>query len=383
MYCASLMGSSLPWWDVRIRRRDVAGGVGLRDQVLGLRRTRSNRARRDCLTPNPNTPVTWKKPRPSDLLGIALQEEIDLVVVAEEKQKAGGLSLSVIVSLVLHSAFILWFLQAHRAAPAAAKNVPIARYVELIQQNPRQFTEAPGPAVDKTPLNAPHSDANRKASMPEPSGLTPTKRPGDDSGLFTPPTPRAAPRQQQQPQMAQQAQPQSIGQQATASTPSPAQQRAITNDTFVYREPTETSKASAAASAQIDWRNAIREVKGPIGGSEGLDFGSSGSGGERGLAEQGPLSFETAWYDWGPYAQSMVSKHPRELVRQHAPAHPHRHRRRGHHPLHHPARRPHHRRHPAQMLRPSRRTTSPPAKRSSSPPRSNPSRPTSRTATSE
>jgi TonB family protein len=235
-----------------------------------------------------------------------LQEEIDLVVVAEEKQKAGGLSLSVIVSLVLHSAFILWFLQAHRAAPAAAKNVPIARYVELIQQNPRQFTEARGPAIDKTPLNALHSDANRRASMPEPNGLTPTKRPG-----FTPPTPRAAPRQQQQPQMAQQAQPQSLQQpgiQPRTASPSPAQQRAITNDTFVYREPTEPNKASAAASAQIDWRNAIREVKGPIGGSDGPDFGSSGSGGERGLAEQGPLSFETSWYDWGPYAQSMVSK---------------------------------------------------------------------------
>ena len=237
-----------------------------------------------------------------------MQEEIDLVVVAEEKQKAGGLSLSVIVSLVLHSAFILWFLQTHRAGPAAAKNVPIARYVELIQQNPRQFTEAPGPAVDKTPLNAPLSDANRRASMPEPTGLTPTKRPGDDRGLYTPPTPRAATRQPQQAQAAQQAQPQSIGQPASSTAPTPAQQRAITNDTFVYREPVETNQASAAASAKIDWRSAIREVKGPIGGGDGPDFGSSGSGGERGLAEQGPISFETSWYDWGPYAQSMVSK---------------------------------------------------------------------------
>jgi TonB family protein len=237
-----------------------------------------------------------------------LQEEIDLVVVTEEHQKAGGLSLSVIVSLVLHSAFIIWFLQTHRAGPAAAKNVPIARYVELIQQNPKQFTEAPGPAVDKTPLNAPFSDANRKASMPEPTGLTPTKRPGDDGGLFTPPTPRAAARQQQQPQMAQQAQPQSLAQPSSSTTPTPAQQRALTNDTFVYREPVETNKASAAASAQIDWRSAIREVKGPIGGGDGPDVGSSSSGGERGLAEQGPISFETSWYDWGPYAQSMVSK---------------------------------------------------------------------------
>jgi TonB family protein len=236
-----------------------------------------------------------------------LQEEIDLVVGTEEKQKAGGLSLSVIVSLVLHTAFILWFIRARGAAPAAAKNVPIARYVELIQQNPRQFTEAPGPAVDKTPMNAPFSDANRRASSPSPTGLTPTKRPGDDSGLYAPPVPRGAQPQQQQAQAAQRAQPQSAGQPG-ASNPSPSQQRAATNDTFVYREPAATNKASAAASAPIDWRSAIREVKGPIGGGDGPDFGSSASGGESGLAEQGPISFETSWYDWGPYAQSMVSK---------------------------------------------------------------------------
>ena len=238
-----------------------------------------------------------------------MQEEIDLVEVAEEKQKAGGLSLSVVVSLVLHMAFMLWFIRAHRAAPAAPKNVPIARYVELIRQNPQPYTEAPGPAIDRSPLNAPLSDANRRASSPEPTGLTPTKRPGDDSGMYTPPVPRAAPRQQQQQaQAAQQAQPQSMGQPSSSTTPSPAQQRALTNDTFAYRETAEPTQASAAASAQVDWRSAIREVKRPIGGGDGPDFGSAGSGGERGLAEQGPISFETSWYDWGPYAQSMVSK---------------------------------------------------------------------------
>jgi TonB family protein len=237
-----------------------------------------------------------------------LQEEIDLVEVAEEKQKAGGLSLSVMVSLVLHSAFILWFVHAHRTAPAAAKNVPIARYVELIKQNPQQFTEAPGPAIDQSPLNAPLSDANRRASTPEPTGLTPTKRPGDGSGAFTPPVPRGAQQQTQPAQQAQQPQPQSLGQPQSSTTPSPAQQRALTNDTFAYRESAQPTQASAAASAQIDWRNAIREVKGPVGGGEGPAFGSDASGGERGLAEQGPISFETTWYDWGPYAQSMVSK---------------------------------------------------------------------------
>lgn len=239
-----------------------------------------------------------------------MQEPIDLVVAAEEKQKAGGLSLSVIVSLVLHTAFILWFIRAHRAPPPVAKNVPIARYVELMQQNPQQFVEAPGAAVDKSPLRAPLSDANRKARMSEPTGLTPTKRPGDDSGLYTPRASNPSPRQQQQAQPAQRQQQESQSQSAERgglTAPSASQQRAATNDTFIYRESTDANRASAAAAAQIDWRSAIREVKGPLGGGDGPDFGGA-TGGERGLAEQGPISFETSWYDWGPYAQSMVSK---------------------------------------------------------------------------
>ena len=50
-----------------------------------------------------------------------------------------------------------------------------------------------------------------------------------------------------------------------------------------------------------------REVKvASLGGGDGLDLGQLS--GEKGFAEQGPISFETSWYDWGEYAQSMVSR---------------------------------------------------------------------------
>jgi TonB family protein len=236
-----------------------------------------------------------------------LQEEIDLVVLAEQEPGPGGISYPVAVSFVLHAAFILWFIfgPARSAAPSA-RNVPIARYVELMQQNPREFVEAPGPKVDRAPMNAAYSDANRKASTPEPSGLTPTKRPGDGSGLYTPPM--GGSRSAQAARQPQAPEPQQDPQFATESPVTPSQQHATTTDTFVYRERQETTKASAAAAA-VDWRNAIREVKGPVGGGEGIDPSRApGGGGDTGLAEQGPLSFETQWYDWGPYAQSMVSR---------------------------------------------------------------------------
>lgn len=235
-----------------------------------------------------------------------MQEEIDLVVIAEEEPRAAGISYPVAVSFVLHAAFILWFIFApSRTGHPAAQNGPIARYVELMQQNPREFVEAPGPKVDKAPLNAAYSDANRKASTPDPTGLTPTKRPGDGSGLYTPPMGGARSAQPAgQPQPPQQRQDPQF---ATEPSVTPSQQHATTTDTFVYRERQETRTTAAAAA--VDWRNAIREVKGPIGGGEGLDPSrAAGAGGETGLAEQGPLSFETQWYDWGPYAQSMVSR---------------------------------------------------------------------------
>ncbi|HYI07809.1 MAG TPA: energy transducer TonB [Thermoanaerobaculia bacterium] len=231
------------------------------------------------------------------------EEPIDLVAVAEERKKTGGLSLSVVVSLVLHSAMILWFLTHAQNPPPAAKNSPITRYVELIQQNPQEFVEAPGPAIDWKPLRAPLSDANRKASMPEPTGMTRTQRPGDGRGIYTPPV-SPEPRAQQQ-QQAQQAQQPVAAQQGAPAVADASRQQQVLDDTFVYRESTATNRAAAAA---IDWRSAIKQVKAPSGGGSGApDFGTGG-GGDLGFADQGPLSFETAWFDWGPYAQSMVSR---------------------------------------------------------------------------
>jgi TonB family protein len=237
-----------------------------------------------------------------------LHEQIDLVVVTEEKSKTGGLSAAVIVSLVLHSAFIIWFLTRPQHAAPVEANRPLVRYVELLQQNQqkKEFVEAPGPeSAKKAPLSAPLSNRNRQASMPEPTGTTPTPRPGDGRGLYTPQS-RPQPRGQQQPQ--QEPQQQQVAQQgaaqprgaATPQTADSARATAASNETFAYHEPSK-------AAATIDWRSAVKSVRGPIGGGDGIDLGNAG-GGDKGFAEQGPLSFETQWYDWGDYAQSMVSR---------------------------------------------------------------------------
>lgn len=234
-----------------------------------------------------------------------MEERIDLIV-HEDKRRAGGVGLAVIVSAVLHGVILYFFISTYRPAQQAAAPTPMTRYVELIKQNPSEFVEAPGQKLDKpTSLNAPLSDANRKAAIPNPTGDQPTLRPGDGGGLYQPkpnPLPRGEQQQQAAPQMAQ-AQPQ---QQTNSGGEQQSSQAQPSTDEFVYRE--NLTKASAAATG-INWNSAIKEVSkiASLGGGDGIDLGPI-TGGEKGTAEAGPLSFETQWYDWGEYAQSMVSR---------------------------------------------------------------------------
>ena len=202
-----------------------------------------------------------------------MDEPLDFVL--EEKPRGGGVSIAVVVSVILHALFLIYIIKNYRPITADQMVTPMVHYVELIRQNP-QFTEAPGPKVNSARLTAPLSDANRRASTPNPSGDRPTTRPGE-GGFYSPPTQSAPP--------------------TTAACSS------ISGGTFAYHH------AQANAQGRIDWRGAIKEVSkiASIGaGQQGIDLGNTG--GEKGYAESGPLSFETQWYDWGEYAESMVSR---------------------------------------------------------------------------
>ena len=234
-----------------------------------------------------------------------MEERIDLIV-HEDHRRAGGVGLAIAVSAVLHGLLIFWFIRSYQPAQQAAAVTPMTRYVELIRQNPSEFVEAPGQKLDTAPsMNAPLSDANRKAAIPEATGDQPTTRPGDGAGLYQPkpnPLPRGPQPTQAAPQIAQ-AQPQLP---TNESGDGPSSQTQPDADQLVYRE---TTKASAAATGAINWNSAIKEVSkiASLGGGDGLDLGQI-TGGEKGTAEAGPLSFETQWYDWGVYAQHMVSR---------------------------------------------------------------------------
>jgi len=225
------------------------------------------------------------------------RDYLDLVY---EDAPRRGVSAGVVVSILLHGLILFYLIKNYQAPSKDAPAPPIARYVELIRQNP-QFTEAPGPHVKTAPLHAPMSDANREASMPRPTGDKPTARPGE-GGMYVPHN--AAPAA---PAAGSAARPAA---EAAAAAPQPQQQAQTmplqedaNGRTFIYR-PTQ-----ARASAGINWQGAIREM-GKVAslgaGQESLDLGQNG--GEKGFAKDGPISFESSWYDWGEYAESMVSR---------------------------------------------------------------------------
>ncbi len=240
-----------------------------------------------------------QKPR-SRTLHVALDDRIDLI--GEQVSRGGGVMFAVTVSLVIHSLLVLYAIRAYHPAADHRAPAPIVRYVELMQQDPRQFVEAPGPKQEKAPsANAPLSDANRKASMPEPTGTTRTTRPGEGGAIWSPPSQpgtrsasQSAPSQQQQQQQQQQ---------------QPSQQPAAADGTAMGGgPPAMIRRQTPQPPGGVDWGSAIRRAaQGGGGNAHGADLGGVG-GGEKGFAESGPLSFESQWYDWGDYAEGMVSR---------------------------------------------------------------------------
>ncbi len=235
----------------------------------------------------------------------------ELFEYVEDKPKRGDVSLALILSIALHLTVVSWFIVQYYKTPPKAVDTT-ARFVELVppsqqqqqmqQQRERQFMEAPGPKTKQPTRNdAPLSDADRKASMPRPTGDRPTIRPGTGQGMYN-----GGPRGMQAP------------------PPEPAQQNKPSPESLDPLTPSQGSKSiqpyrggqqNDENPPQVDWKAVIKDAataqrqqqqqqRIPLGN---LDAGGD-LGGDLGIADTGPMSFETTWFDWGPYAASMVAK---------------------------------------------------------------------------
>jgi TonB family protein len=220
-----------------------------------------------------------------------LRDQLELL--AEHDRKPGGTSIAVLVSLLLHSAFLV-LLAIYKPQVAAKPKEELVRFVEILRRQQPEFTEAPGRETDSARVDAPYSNANRRASMPEPTGEQPTLRPGDGSRLYEPGDPRPRSPQTSAPRREQ------VAPRDAASPRDQAQQRQT--EDFAYQVPANRANAEAGT---INWNSAIREV-GKVASLGGDGVGAPG--GDPGFAESGPISFESQWYEWGDYAQHMVAR---------------------------------------------------------------------------
>jgi periplasmic protein TonB len=177
---------------------------------------------------------------------------------------------------------------------------PVPQMPEAAAQ--RIFTEAPGPAVDRAPSDAPFSDANRRASIPSPTGDQPTTRPGLTDAPYIPGA--AAPGEPAPPVPGSEGTP---GPSADSSDPheEPTPGERGRASELAFAEPVRQTRPAEAGSPAVDWTTAIQEA-GKVASLGGPFPGTFG--GEEGFAESGPVSFETQWYEWGEYANSMVRR---------------------------------------------------------------------------
>src|SRR5262249_54086084 len=159
----------------------------------------------------------------------------------EEKPAGFRVSYSVLASIVVHTLIAVYLIRNYKPVSSHDLSVPIQHYVELIKSDPRQFTEAPGKTAEHAPLNAPLSNANRKAAMPEPTGDKPTQQPGE-GGIYTPPAARSSPRRPSAAQEAAAMPPQSARQQKSAAAP---EQPAQASPSFAYHQQAQASAAAA------------------------------------------------------------------------------------------------------------------------------------------
>lgn len=85
----------------------------------------------------------------------------------------------------------------------------------------------------------------------------------------------------------------------------PPPEKSAANDT-IFRQPAGAPASPSESGKLANLDQAIREAAKGVGspGQNGGGFPNP----DGGFVDSGPLSFETSWYDWGPYADEMVRR---------------------------------------------------------------------------
>ncbi|HEY7574379.1 MAG TPA: TonB family protein [Thermoanaerobaculia bacterium] len=264
--------------------------------------------------------LPYVSPRPS----MAVQPEPEPAAVVEvpdfEKdvehraEPAFPVERAVLGSLAAHVLLFVFLLSAPEAFHDPRKGL-LAPFVPPEKSDeekiPVIFKEAPGPAREN-PKKSDLSDADRRAgggdrSKPRANSPFVPERQGRQGLAPGPRRPAGAPPA---------GSPQAPNRQAerdrsAAQQPGGATKESETADLEAMRVPKadtegQGSGAGESGAALQGLNEAIRDAARGVGapGDEGAGFPNPGGG----FVDSGPLSFDTTWYDWGPYAAEMVRR---------------------------------------------------------------------------
>ncbi len=233
--------------------------------------------------------------------------------IVEKGQKPFPLERAVLLSIAAHVLLMVLLVSAPPSASRANREGGLL--AGLVPEEPAEekipivFKEAPGPAREN-PRRSDFSDADRRAGGGDPSrpkSIAPfvPRLPGIE-GLETGPR-RGAPASPSQAEL--------------RGVPAPRRgepgERSAENRLPPLFGPPGEGAAQSPLSAgggreregerlsQLD--QAIREAARDAAGGAGQG-GAGFPSPEGGFVDSGPLSFDTTWYDWGPYAAEMVRR---------------------------------------------------------------------------
>jgi TonB family protein len=224
---------------------------------------------------------------------------------------------AILASLVVHALLLLLILKAPSSAHDPSKGllaalVPPPKADDKI---PVIFREAPGPER-ANPKKSDLSDADRRAGGGDPSrkkadspfvaerrgkeGLAPGPRRPPSRPAVPPP---GAPVRQAE------ARPQGGAPGAEKTQPEKPSEQVADALILPKPQPKEGSPAAGGAAAAPTLQGLNQAIKDAAKGvAPGGEDGSGFPNPNGGFVDSGPLSFDTSWYDWGPYAAEMIRR---------------------------------------------------------------------------
>ncbi len=239
----------------------------------------------------------------------AAAEAGEIFEIERKPERAFPIERAILFSIAAH--ILLFVLILHAPMPSSSGThrgllgalVESEKEKELQRQIPIVFRSAPGPTREN-PNRSDLSDATRRAGGGDPlrpRSQTPFIAPMPGKEGLAPGAAAAAPRLR----------PQEMTGAGKDSAPAaaPGEKQAAGTDAFQVPAP---GKASAGregprlADLQRAMEDAARGVTAP--GAPKGDSGAGFSNPEGGFVDSGPISFDTTWYDWGPYAEEMVRR---------------------------------------------------------------------------